>query len=502
MSTIGRFFIRVFSFLRKEIVSIIRQPRLVLTLVLGPFLILLLFGIGFSNQGRTLRTLFVVPEGSELRQYIEEYATSLGPQLEYEGAIESLPFARRQLRMGEADAVVVVPSQPYETIRGSEQAVFIIMHNEIDPIQSDYVRVFGEIYVGEVNRRIWRTITEEGQVEAASLQTDLGEARRDAANLRRALERGDQVAIQQNLESLREDLSLAELAVGLSAPLILGTQEVTGREEVNDPFQLLADIRAAMEAVEQGDDPQESLERVEQMEEDLAQLESLLQEFRSISPLVLVSPFRSESESIAHVQLNPSDYYAPSVIILLLQHLCVTFAGLSIVRERRTGAMELFHVAPLSAIEILVGKYVSFFLFTAVLAAVLTALLAYGLNIPMLGTWSNYALVLALFVLASLGIGFVMSLLANTTTQVVQYAMIFLLMSVFFTGFFLSLESFRASVRAISWALPATYGIRLLRDIMLRGQPAQPFPLYVLGGMSVAFFVAAWLLLRRQLEHS
>jgi ABC-2 type transport system permease protein len=502
MDRVGRFFIRIFSFLRKEIVSIIRQPRLVLTLVLGPFLILLLFGVGFSNQGRTLRTLFVVPEDSELEEYIEEYATSLGPQLQYEGSINSLPFARRQLRMDEADAVIVVPSQPYETVRNSEQAVFLILHNEIDPIQSDYVRVFGEIYVGEVNRRIWRAIAEEGQVEAASLQTDLGEARQDAADLRRAIERNDPVAVHQNLENLREDLTLIELAVGLSAPLILGTQEVTGREEVDDPFQLLADIRAAMEAVERGEDPQESLERVRQMEQDLATLEQLLEEFRSITPLVLVSPFSSQAESIAHVQLNPSDYYAASVIILLLQHLCVTFAGLSIVRERRTGAMELFHVAPLSAIEILLGKYVSFFLFTAVLAAVLTALLVLGLNIPMLGSWADYALVLAVFVLASLGIGFVMSLLAETTTQVVQYAMIFLLVSVFFTGFFLGLDSFRASVRAISWALPATYGIRLLRDIMLRGQAAQLYPLYVLGGMSLASFLGAWLLLRRQLAQS
>ena len=37
--------------------------RLILTLVLGPFLILLLFGIGYRNQARDLRTLFVVANG-------------------------------------------------------------------------------------------------------------------------------------------------------------------------------------------------------------------------------------------------------------------------------------------------------------------------------------------------------------------------------------------------------------------------------------------------------
>ena len=76
---------RTSAFLGKEIFEILRQPRLVLTLVFGPFLILLLFGIGFRNEPRALRTMFVVDEGSEMAQRIQEYATSLGPQLIFIG---------------------------------------------------------------------------------------------------------------------------------------------------------------------------------------------------------------------------------------------------------------------------------------------------------------------------------------------------------------------------------------------------------------------------------
>jgi ABC-2 type transport system permease protein len=52
----GNFFrgiIRSSSFFRKEIFEILRQPRLVATLVLGPFLILFIFGIGYRSQART-----------------------------------------------------------------------------------------------------------------------------------------------------------------------------------------------------------------------------------------------------------------------------------------------------------------------------------------------------------------------------------------------------------------------------------------------------------------
>jgi len=60
MRRIAKFFIRIFGFVRKEIVTVLRQPRLVFSLILGPFIILLLFGIGYRETPRTLRTLFVV----------------------------------------------------------------------------------------------------------------------------------------------------------------------------------------------------------------------------------------------------------------------------------------------------------------------------------------------------------------------------------------------------------------------------------------------------------
>ena len=60
MNSILQFFIRIFAFVRKEMISILRQPRLIFSLILGPFLILLLFGIGYRDTPRILRTLFVV----------------------------------------------------------------------------------------------------------------------------------------------------------------------------------------------------------------------------------------------------------------------------------------------------------------------------------------------------------------------------------------------------------------------------------------------------------
>ena len=87
MPNLAQYFIRVFAFVRKEIINVLRQPRLVFSLILGPFLILLLFGIGYREEARSLRTLFVVPEGSPMLPVVEDFATRLGLQITPEGII-------------------------------------------------------------------------------------------------------------------------------------------------------------------------------------------------------------------------------------------------------------------------------------------------------------------------------------------------------------------------------------------------------------------------------
>ena len=46
----------------------------------------------------------------------------------------------------------------------------------------------------------------------------------------------------------------------------------------------------------------------------------------------------------------------------------------SIVRERRSGIIELFRVAPISAFETLIGKFLSYLFFEILLAGVITFL--------------------------------------------------------------------------------------------------------------------------------
>ncbi|MDQ4076825.1 MAG: ABC transporter permease [Chloroflexota bacterium] len=527
MRSFVRFLIRTSAFLRKEIYEILRQPRLIVSLVLGPFLILLLFGIGYRNQPPVLDTLFVVQPGSALEREIEQHATTLGPQLNYLGSTTDLDTALEALRGGEVDLVAVAPTDAYETILNEEQAVFQLYHNEIDPFQTDYVRYFGRIYIDEVNRRVLQAITDIGQERTITVREALAEARQNAAALREALERGDVAAARLHQQELSRNLGQIETTTNTTLDLAEGVQETLGSGEASDTRLVrtsISELREDTTTIGQLDEEQTDLgpqiERATEIEQDLAALDEQLADFQRINSRVLVSPFRTETQSIAAIQPQLAHYFAPAVIVLLLQHLAVTFGALSIVREAQIGTVELFRVSPITAVETLLGKYLSYLLFGGVLVVILTLVLAaslvlpipglqpllgnqevtVGLGVPMLGSWTSYALVTLALLFTSLGYGFVISLIVDTDSQAVQYAMILLLTSVFFSGFFLRLETLWEPVRVVSWMLPATYAIQMLQNIMLRGNPPSSFLLGTLFAVGAALFALAWFLLHRQMR--
>jgi len=143
MNRIYRFFIRSSTFLRKELVGILRQPRLILTLILGPFVIMLLFGLAYRREARSLRTVFVVPQNSSLTAQVQKFGETLGPAITYEGIVNNEEVALKELNQNKVDLVVVVPPHPMETIQNNHQVMLQLYDYEIDPFQVSYVKYVG-----------------------------------------------------------------------------------------------------------------------------------------------------------------------------------------------------------------------------------------------------------------------------------------------------------------------------------------------------------------------
>src|SRR6266508_410352 len=429
-----KFLIRISSFMSKELTEILRQPKLILTLVLGPFLVMFLFGLGYPDQNRTLRTTFVYEDPDSLQE--EKLFTDSIPGIADQAEENNKELALAKLALNQTDLVILIPANALETVRNNQQAMFIIYHNEVDPFQIAYINSVARIYTDEVNRRILQSVTETGQQDAGSLQGNLENAITKTQALKQAIPSGDTNTAAQ----------------------------------VND------------------------------LEKDLTTVQEQLTTFRSMGSDVLVSPFTVDTTPLSNVEFTPTDFFAPAVIVLLLQHLSITFASLSIVRERRSGIIELFRVAPITAFETLIGKFLSYLLFEILLAGVITILAVWLLKIPMFGLWTNYVIVVIILLFTSLGVGFLISLISETDTQAVQYSMLLLLASIFFTGFFLDLRLMKEPITVLAWSLPATYGIRMLQDIMLRGSSVPQLVFLGITIIGIVLLLIDWLLLRKKME--
>jgi ABC-2 type transport system permease protein len=220
----------------------------------------------------------------------------------------------------------------------------------------------------------------------------------------------------------------------------------------------------------------------------------------SIPPEVIASPMAATIVNIAPINPTIVSFFGLAALALVLQHMSVTLLALSIVRERTSGAMDLFRVAPVRATELVVGKLLAFGLLGGVIAAISVGLLAGFLAVPILGSPALVALTIGLLLAASLGLGLLISVISDSERQAVQLSLLTLLAAMFFSGFVLRIDEFEPAVQVAANLLPVTHGISLLQDLFLRGVIERPWELGALTMIAAVLVAVSWLLLRREMR--
>jgi ABC-2 type transport system permease protein len=258
----------------------------------------------------------------------------------------------------------------------------------------------------------------------------------------------------------------------------------------------LEELRERVRAASEGSD-----EDLAALASDVRALADDVEQVSTVPPDVLARPFDSETETVLPERIDPTAFFGPTSIALLLQHLALTLAALSLMRDKRTGLFEVLRVGPLSSLEILVGKFVAHIAIGGLVATALLAAAVGLLDVPMQGEVLWLVPVVLGVVAASLGLGMLLSSISSTESQAVQWAMLVLLAAMFFGGFVLSLEDLAYPVKLLSWTLPVTYGIRAFQTVMLRGEPPAVEDLVGLAATTAVYVTLAVLALRRNLRN-
>jgi ABC-2 type transport system permease protein len=502
-----RSLIRTLAFFGKELAELRRQPRLLLSLVLGPFLILMIFGLGFTGERPNLRTLLVVspefvddPRLAELSQLINQANFEVvGIETDEEVAIQQM-----QRQRGTIDVVEVLPPDLDELLGQREQAPIKILYDEIDPMQEQWIQYLSYVQTKELNTQILVATISQSREQAGGTTEFIRDSREDLKQLERGLATAEEPETRAAIQRLRNNSGL------LLAGLALSSRSRETDQAQADVLELQRSLDELERATEEGR-IEEQRERIQAIDERLSEIERISTQLEVVPPEVLVSPLQPAPQNLAQQEVDIISFYTPGVLALLLQHMAVTMAALSLVRENLLGSPELFRVAPVGSMQIILGKYTGFILFTAIIMGLLVLLLIssvpigntgyyFGLGVPFVGDPIWFGIALLLVTIASLSLGFLISAVSKTESQAVQLSMIVLLASIFFSGFFMPLRNFAPFVQWLALLLPVTHGVQLFQSIVLRGTLPATWSVLWLTGITLVCFVLAWSIWRSNLK--
>lgn len=491
------FFFRIRAVAAKEFWALVRQPQLLALLLIGPVLIMVVFALSFDVGSYLPRAVVVVEEGSEGEEIFEQFRGQFTERTRFGGVMRSVEEADEMLRNDETDAVIIMPSEPSERVAEGEQALLEVHYNNINPVFGTAVPNRANGLVLDLNRAIVR----EGI--AQELQT-IRPTQEEVEELNTQIDQANETAESLASEDARQTTADLDTALGGLETSLETLSEV--QEDNEDIQETLEEVRRAQELLGEVRDAQEVGAEAIQEEAGTAELQESLNQISEESAAlpadvparVLVNPLRLEVENLAPFEPDAAGFYAPATLGLLIQHIALSLASLAIVRERLSGAYEFFEVSPLGAGELLIGKFITYLLLVVGVNMAVAGALTRLLDVPIQGGVEMLAAVMALLSATSIAAGFLLSAISRTQLQAIQVSMLAFIASGFFAGFLFPLEELDQPATGVSYFLPATYGIRALRDVMLRGQWPTTFDLAGLSIFFVVCLIAARILMGRR----
>ena len=208
----------------------------------------------------------------------------------------------------------------------------------------------------------------------------------------------------------------------------------------------------------------------------------------------------------AQVWFNPdmitTHFMIPALIGMILQFLLTFLTAISIVRERERGTIEQLIVTPIRSWELMAGKLIPYAIiaFFATVEILVIGVLVFG--VPINGSLALLLGLASLFLVTILGLGLLISTMANTQVEAMLTAMFFLLPAIFLSGFMFPLDTMPVILQIVSYAIPLRYFLVITRGIMLKGSDAQVLlpEIIALASTALVIISAAVMRFKKQLD--
>lgn len=183
----------------------------------------------------------------------------------------------------------------------------------------------------------------------------------------------------------------------------------------------------------------------------------------------LSGPVRTTHTFRFNPRMEYSFFMVPGILVLLLTMVGMNLTAINIVREKELGTIEQVNVSPIRKHEFILGKLIPQFImgFVVMTIGFGIARLVYGI-VP-LGSYLTIYAFAAVYMLAFLGIGMLVSNFSGTMQQAMLVSFFLMMVFILMSGLYTNIDSMPTWAKWVARANPVTWFIEVMRRVVLKG---------------------------------
>ncbi|MBL7723840.1 MAG: ABC transporter permease [Chitinophagaceae bacterium] len=196
---------------------------------------------------------------------------------------------------------------------------------------------------------------------------------------------------------------------------------------------------------------------------------------------------------------NPSMNYkifmVPGILVLLLTMVGANLTAINIVREKEIGTIEQINVTPVSKVHFILGKLIPFWILGLAVFTLGLGIARLFYGITPAGNMMTVYVFAAVYLLAVLGLGLLISTYADNQQQAMLISFFLMMIFILLGGLYTSIDSMPSWAKAITKANPVSYFIEVIRMVVLKGSGLADIKSQLLTISGFAIVLNGWAIL-------
>ncbi|MFA6320810.1 MAG: ABC transporter permease [Candidatus Omnitrophota bacterium] len=196
----------------------------------------------------------------------------------------------------------------------------------------------------------------------------------------------------------------------------------------------------------------------------------LISKALSTRGLTSTRPIDARTRVWFNMGLTSTWFIVPGVIAMIIMIIAALLTSICVAREWERGTMEQLISTPVKAPELVIGKFIPYFAIGLLDLTIGVLMARFLFHVPFRGNYILLAFLSFLFLTGALSQGILISIVARTQLMASQMATLTtMLPTVILSGFIYPIFNMPKALQTVTYFVPASYYIVILRGLFLKG---------------------------------